>query len=102
MANALGSHRNHRLINETTQVGVEFRHDLPLLRFSSDVDHFNVWVRGEQPDGLRPSIARSSNDAYLDLVHELSPQWQHVPRLSVGNNILTHRFSRPRACGRGL
>ena len=73
MANALCIHRNHRLINETTQVGVEFRHDLPLLRFSGDVDHFNVRVRGEQPDGLSPPIARSSNDACLDLVHELSP-----------------------------
>jgi hypothetical protein len=47
MANALGVHRNHRLINETTQVGVEFRHDLPLLRFGGDVDYFNVRVRGE-------------------------------------------------------
>src|SRR5262249_61947884 len=73
MANALCIHRNHRLINETTQVGVEFRHDLPLLRFGGDVDHFNVRMRGEQPYSLRPSIARSSNDACLDLVHELSP-----------------------------
>jgi hypothetical protein len=47
MANALGVYRNHRLINETTQVGVEFRHDLPLLRFGGDVDYFNVRVRGE-------------------------------------------------------
>jgi hypothetical protein len=57
MTNALCIHRSHRLINETAQVGVEFRHDLPLLRFSGDVDDFNVWVRGEQPHSLRPSIA---------------------------------------------
>src|SRR5712691_9457084 len=87
MANALCIYRNHRLINETTQVGVEFRHDLPLLRFGGDVDHFNVRVRGEQPYGLRPPIARSSNDACLNLVHELSPQCHLVPRLSVENSI---------------
>ena len=57
MANALGVHRNHGLINETTQVGVEFRHDLPLLRFGGDMDHFNMRVHGEQPYGLRPPIA---------------------------------------------
>src|SRR5919206_1677079 len=87
MANALGVHRDHSLIDETTQIGIEFRHDLPLLRFGGDVDHFNVRVRGEQPHGLCPPIARSSNDACLDLVHKLSPQWHPVPRLAVENSL---------------
>src|SRR4029453_6129951 len=102
MANALGVHRNHRLINETTQVGVEFRHDLPLLRFGGDVDHFNMWVRGYKPAGLRPPIARSSNDACLDLVHEFSPQWHPVPYLSVRNSINHSSVSSPTSVLQGI
>src|SRR5262245_65500111 len=102
MANALGIHRNHRLINEATQVGVEFRHDLPLLRFGGDVDHFNVRMRSEQPHGLRSPIARSSNDACLDLVHELSPQWHPVPCLSVGNRINHLSVESPTSVWQGI
>ena len=57
MANACGVHRNHGLIHEPAQVGVEGGHTLPLVRVGGDMDQFHMGVRGEQPYGLCPPIA---------------------------------------------
>jgi hypothetical protein len=72
-SNAFGVHRDHRLIDESSQVGIEGGHALTLLGFGCHMHNVNLRMGGEEPNRLGSTIAGGTNDACFDVLHDDLP-----------------------------